>query len=104
MKSAYRKLERKCHTGALGLVRSTHVALVIPLGENTQPFALGTLMGTVGKLPPAPVTAGFEQPGPSPGTGIGPVFPPAGVVVGFPFSPALVACTAKALEFRIASW
>ena len=43
------------------------MALVIPLGENTQPFALGTLMGTVGMLPPARVTAGFEQPGPSPG-------------------------------------
>src|SRR5438477_10589811 len=102
-KSAYRKVERKCHTGAFGLLRSTQVELVIPFGENTQPFGPGTLIGTVGTLPPAPVTAGFEQPGPSPGTGTGPTFPPAGVVVGFPFRPAVVAPTAKALEFRIAS-
>src|SRR5215470_13720914 len=103
MKSAYRKFDRKCHTGAFGLVRSTQVALVMPFGENTQPFVPGTLIGTVGRLPPAPVTAGLEHPGPSPGTWIGPVFPPGGVVVGLPFNPAVVACTAKALEFRIAS-
>src|SRR6476646_3763106 len=103
MKSAYRKFERKCHTGAFGLVRSTQVELVMPLGANTQPLEPGTLIGTVGNPLPAPVTDGFEHPGPSPGTGIGPVFPVAGVVVGLPFNPALFAATANALEFRIAS-
>src|SRR5215475_4469945 len=103
MKSAYRKFERKCQTGAFGLLRSTHVALVIPFGANTQPLAPGTLIGTVGRPLPAPVTEGFEQPGPSPGTGIGPVLPVAGLVVGLPFNPAFVAATAKALEFKIAS-
>src|SRR5215468_204301 len=103
MKSAYKKLERKCHFGAVGVVRSTQVAFVIPFGANTQPLELGTLMGTVGMPVPAPRTDGFEQPGPSPGTGIGPTLETVGVVVGLPLSPALLAATAKALEFRIAS-
>src|SRR5215475_1431254 len=103
MKSAYRKFDRKCHFGAVGLVRSTQVAFVIPFGAKTHPLELGTLMGTVGNPVPAPRTDGFEQPGPSPGTGMGPTFETVGVVVGLPFSPALLAATAKALEFRMAS-
>src|SRR6267142_282715 len=62
MKSAYRKLERKCHLGEVGLVRSTQVEFVIPLGAKTQPLELGTLMGTPGK-PLTVFTEGLEQPG-----------------------------------------